>query len=127
MSRVLVRVARYIIFDEATRCSLLKWRSSSRIVREAQGTAKGLFHQPQAERGPQDRQRISSSGVAKSVGEADPATATREHLAELMVGRPGSLHSGEGEANPGQSSCRSSNWRCSMTVPPSPSTACRSR
>ena len=60
------------------------------------------LHHPQAQRGPRGRRRASSScAVGGSPARADPKTATRQELANLMVGRDVELIVPKGPAKPG--------------------------
>lgn len=101
--KVLVRDARYIVFDEPT--AVLTPQEVDeffQIVRELKEDGKGVIfisHKLNEALAIADRIVVLRDG--KSVGEADPKTATREQLAELMVGRPVLLRVNKSDATPG--------------------------
>jgi simple sugar transport system ATP-binding protein len=88
--KVLVRDAKYIIFDEPT--AVLTPQEVDEffeIVRGLKRDGKGvIFISHKLREALEIADRIVVLRDGKSVGEADPATATRGHLAEMMVGRP---------------------------------------
>jgi len=102
--KVLVRNARYIIFDEPT--SVLTPQEVEEffgIVREMKRDGKGvIFISHKLKEALQIADRIVVLRDGRSVGEADPETATQEQLAELMVGRPVELTVAKGPAAPGK-------------------------
>jgi general nucleoside transport system ATP-binding protein len=102
--KVLVRDARYIIFDEPT--AVLTPQEVEEffgIVRGLKRDGKGvIFISHKLSEALKIADRIVVLRDGKSVGEADPATATREQLAEMMVGRPVLLTVDKERANPGQ-------------------------
>jgi simple sugar transport system ATP-binding protein len=101
--KVLVRNARYIIFDEPT--AVL----TPQEVEEFYGILRGLkkdgkgviFISHKLNEALELADRIVVLRDGKSVGEADPATATEEQLAEMMVGRPVDLLVQKESAQPG--------------------------
>jgi len=101
--KVLVRDARYIIFDEPT--AVLTPQEVDeffQIVRELKDDGKGvIFISHKLNEALEIADRIVVLRDGKSVGETDPKTATREQLAELMVGRPVLLRVDKGDATPG--------------------------
>jgi len=102
--KVLVRDARYIIFDEPT--AVLTPQEVDEffeIVRGLKRDGKGvIFISHKLNEALEIADRIVVLRDGKSVGEADPATATREQLAELMVGRPVLLTVDKEKSNPGE-------------------------
>lgn len=88
--KVLVREARYIIFDEPTAVlTPQEVQEFFQIVRGLKEDGKGVIfisHKLNEALTLADRIVVLRDG--KSVGEADPATASKEQLAEMMVGRP---------------------------------------
>jgi general nucleoside transport system ATP-binding protein len=88
--KVLVRDARYIIFDEPT--AVLTPQEVEEffgIVRGLKDDGKGvIFISHKLNEALEIADRIVVLRDGKSVGEADPKTSTREQLAEMMVGRP---------------------------------------
>ena len=102
--KVLVRDARYIIFDEPTAVlTPQEVEEFFEIVRGLKRDGKGvIFISHKLSEALKIADRIVVLRDGKSVGEADPASATREHLAELMVGRPVLLTVEKERAKPGQ-------------------------
>ena len=102
--KVLVRDARYIIFDEPTAVlTPQEVEEFFEIVRGLKRDGKGvIFISHKLSEALKIADRIVVLRDGKSVGEADPATATREQLAEMMVGRPVLLTVDKERANPGQ-------------------------
>jgi simple sugar transport system ATP-binding protein len=102
--KVLVRDARYIIFDEPT--SVLTPQEVAEffeIVRGLKRDGKGVIfisHKLNEALAIADRIVVLRDG--KKVGEADPATTTSKQLAEMMVGRPVMLTVNKEEATPGE-------------------------
>ncbi|MGA7098048.1 MAG: ABC transporter ATP-binding protein [Acidimicrobiia bacterium] len=88
--KVLVRDARYIIFDEPT--AVLTPQEVEEffgIVRGLKEDGKGvIFISHKLNEALEIADRIVVLRDGKLVGEADPKTSTREQLAEMMVGRP---------------------------------------
>ena len=101
--KVLIRDARYIIFDEPTAVlTPQEVEEFFQIVRELKNDGKGvIFISHKLSEAIEIADRIVVLRDGKSVGEADPKTATREELAELMVGRPVMLGVDKEEAVPG--------------------------
>lgn len=101
--KVLVRDARYIIFDEPTAVlTPQEIEDFFRIVRGLKADGKGvIFISHKLHEALEIADRIVVLRDGKTVGEADPDTATREELAELMVGRPVDLMVHKGEASSG--------------------------
>ena len=102
--KVLVRDARYIIFDEPTAVlTPQEVEEFFEIVRGLKRDGKGvIFISHKLSEALKIADRIVVLRDGKSVGEADPASATREQLAEMMVGRPVLLTVDKERANPGQ-------------------------
>lgn len=102
--KVLVRDARYIIFDEPT--SVLTPQEVEeffQIVRGLKHDGKGvIFISHKLNEALEIADRIVVLRDGKNVGEADPAVATRGQLAEMMVGRPVMLTVAKEEANQGE-------------------------
>jgi simple sugar transport system ATP-binding protein len=102
--KVLVRDARYIIFDEPT--AVLTPQEVDeffQIVRGLKADGKGVIfisHKLNEALDLADRIVVLRDG--KSVAEADPTTATEDDLAELMVGRPVDLVVQKESAEPGE-------------------------
>jgi simple sugar transport system ATP-binding protein len=88
--KVLIRDARYIIFDEPTAVlTPQEVEEFFQIVRELKEDGKGvIFISHKLNEALEISDRIVVLRDGKSVGESDPKVATREQLAELMVGRP---------------------------------------
>lgn len=88
--KVLVRDARYIIFDEPTAVlTPQEVEEFFAIVRGLKEDGKGvIFISHKLHEALEIADRIFVLRDGKSVGEADPETATPEQLAEMMVGRP---------------------------------------
>jgi simple sugar transport system ATP-binding protein len=88
--KVLVRDARYIIFDEPT--AVLTPQEVEEffgIVRGLKRDGKGvIFISHKLNEALEIADRIVVLRDGKSVGEVDPKMTTREQLAEMMVGRP---------------------------------------
>ena len=88
--KVLVRDARYIIFDEPT--AVLTPQEVEEffgIVRGLKEDGKGvIFISHKLNEALELADRIVVLRDGKLIGEADPAVATKEQLAEMMVGRP---------------------------------------
>ena len=101
--KVLVRDARYIIFDEPTAVlTPQEVEEFFQIVRELREDGKGvIFISHKLSEALEIADRIVVLRDGKSVGETDPKTVTREQLAELMVGRPVLLRVEKAEATPG--------------------------
>jgi len=101
--KVLIRDARYIIFDEPT--SVL----TPQEVEEFFGIVRGLkedgngviFISHKLNEALELADRIVVLRDGKSVGEADPGTTTEAQLAEMMVGRPVDLLVHKEPADPG--------------------------
>ena len=102
--KVLVRDARYIIFDEPT--AVLTPQEVDEffeIVRGLKQDGRGvIFISHKLNEALEIADRIVVLRDGKSVGEADPATATKEQLAEMMVGRPVLLKVSKEVATPGE-------------------------
>lgn len=102
--KVLIRDARYIIFDEPT--AVLTPQEVDeffQIVRELKEDGKGvIFISHKLNEALEISDRIVVLRDGKSVGETNPKVATREQLAELMVGRPVLLTVDKEPATPGQ-------------------------
>lgn len=102
--KVLVRNARYIIFDEPT--SVLTPQEVEEffgIVREMKADGKGvIFISHKLKEALEIADRVVVLRDGRSVGEADPATATPEELAQMMVGRPVELTVAKGPAVSGE-------------------------
>lgn len=102
--KVLVRNARYIIFDEPT--SVLTPQEVDEffeIVRGLKEDGKGvIFISHKLNEALEIADRIVVLRDGKSVGEADPKSATESQLAELMVGRPVELIVNKGLVEPGE-------------------------
>ncbi|MDX1468904.1 MAG: ABC transporter ATP-binding protein [Acidimicrobiia bacterium] len=88
--KVLVRDARYIIFDEPTAVlTPQEVEEFFRIIRGLKEDGKGvIFISHKLHEALEIADRIAVLRDGRTVGEADPRTATREQLAEMMVGRP---------------------------------------
>ena len=88
--KVLVRDARYIIFDEPT--AVLTPQEVEEffgILRGLKEDGKGvIFISHKLNEALEIADRIVVLRDGKTVGEADPASATQAQLAEMMVGRP---------------------------------------
>jgi len=101
--KVLVRDARYIVFDEPT--AVLTPQEVDEffeIVRGLKRDEKGvIFISHKLNEALEIADRIVVLRDGKTVGEADPKTATREQLAEMMVGRPVILDVVKDQAAPG--------------------------
>jgi simple sugar transport system ATP-binding protein len=101
--KVLMRDARYVIFDEPT--AVLTPQEVEEffgIVRGLKRDGKGvIFISHKLNEALELADRIVVLRDGKLVGEADPATATEEELAEMMVGRPVMLTVDKDEATPG--------------------------
>lgn len=101
--KVLVRDARYIIFDEPT--AVLTPQEVEEfygIIRGLKEDGKGvIFISHKLNEALELADRIVVLRDGKSVGEVDPATATEEQLAEMMVGRPVDLLVQKARAEPG--------------------------
>jgi simple sugar transport system ATP-binding protein len=101
--KVLVRNARYIIFDEPT--AVLTPQEVEEfygIIRGLKEDGKGvIFISHKLNEALELADRIVVLRDGKSVGEVDPATATEEQLAEMMVGRPVDLLVQKESAQPG--------------------------
>jgi simple sugar transport system ATP-binding protein len=102
--KVLVRDARYIIFDEPTAVlTPQEVEEFFEIVRGLKRDGKGvIFISHKLNEALEIADRIAVLRDGKSVGEADPAVATRERLAEMMVGRPVLLTVDKEKAAPGE-------------------------
>ena len=102
--KVLVRDARYIIFDEPTAVlTPQEVEEFFEIVRGLKQDGKGvIFISHKLNEALEIADRIVVLRDGKVVGEADPATATREQLAEMMVGRPVLLKVNKEQARPGE-------------------------
>jgi simple sugar transport system ATP-binding protein len=102
--KVLVRDARYIVFDEPT--AVLTPQEVDEffeIVRGLKQDGRGvIFISHKLNEALEIADRIVVLRDGKSVGEADPATATKEQLAEMMVGRPVLLKVSKEVATPGE-------------------------
>jgi simple sugar transport system ATP-binding protein len=101
--KVLVRDARYIIFDEPTAVlTPQEVEEFFEIVRGLKRDGKGvIFISHKLNEALEIADRIVVLRDGKSVGEADPASTTEEQLAEMMVGRPVMLTVDKDEATPG--------------------------
>ncbi len=101
--KVLVRDAKYIIFDEPTAVlTPQEVEEFFRIVRGLKDDGKGvIFISHKLHEALDIADRIVVLRDGKRVGEADPKTATPEQLAEMMVGRPVDLVVHKGKASPG--------------------------
>ncbi|MGB7859522.1 MAG: ABC transporter ATP-binding protein [Acidimicrobiia bacterium] len=101
--KVLVREARYIIFDEPT--AVLTPQEVDEffgIIRGLSEDGKGvIFISHKLNEALEIADRIVVLRDGKSVGEADPKTATQDQLAEMMVGRPVELVVKKDVAEPG--------------------------
>ncbi|MFZ0625879.1 MAG: ABC transporter ATP-binding protein [Acidimicrobiia bacterium] len=88
--KVLVRNARYIIFDEPTAVlTPQEVEEFFEIVRGLKQDGKGvIFISHKLNEALEIADRIVVLRDGRSVGEANPKTSTRERLAEMMVGRP---------------------------------------
>jgi len=102
--KVLVRDARYIIFDEPT--AVLTPQEVDEffeIVRRLKEDGRGvIFISHKLNEALEIADRIVVLRDGKSVGEADPKAATPERLAQLMVGRPVLLTVDKDEPNVGE-------------------------
>ncbi len=101
--KVLVRDARYIIFDEPT-AALTPQEVDEffSIVRGLKEDGKGLiFISHKLNEALEVADRIVVLRDGKTVGEADPKVATEGQVAELMVGRPVDLVVHKERADPG--------------------------
>jgi simple sugar transport system ATP-binding protein len=102
--KVLVRDARYIVFDEPT--SVLTPQEVAEffeIVRGLKRDGKGvIFISHKLNEALEIADRIVVLRDGETVGEADPKVATREQLAEMMVGRPVMLTVDKEEATPAE-------------------------
>ena len=102
--KVLVRDARYIIFDEPT--AVLTPQEVDEffgIIRGLKEDGKGvIFISHKLNEALELADRIVVLRDGKSVGEADPAIASEEELAEMMVGRPVDLMVHKEKATPGE-------------------------
>ncbi|MEX0863757.1 MAG: ABC transporter ATP-binding protein [Acidimicrobiia bacterium] len=101
--KVLVRDARYIIFDEPTAVlTPQEVEEFFEIVRGLKADGKGvIFISHKLREALEIADRIVVLRDGRSVGEADPATATTEQLAEMMVGRPVLMTVDKEESRPG--------------------------
>jgi simple sugar transport system ATP-binding protein len=101
--KVLVRNARYIIFDEPT--AVLTPQEVDEffgIIRDLKSDGKGvIFISHKLNEALEIADRIVVLRDGKTVGEPDPGTATDDHLAEMMVGRPVDLVVNKEIAEPG--------------------------
>jgi simple sugar transport system ATP-binding protein len=101
--KVLLRDARYVIFDEPT--AVLTPQEVEEffgIVRGLKRDGKGVvFISHKLNEALELADRIVVLRDGKLVGEADPVTATEEELAEMMVGRPVMLTVDKDVATPG--------------------------
>ncbi len=101
--KVLVRDARYIIFDEPT--AVLTPQEVEEfygIIRGLKEDGKGvIFITHKLNEALELADRIVVLRDGKSVGEVDPPTVTEEQLAEMMVGRPVDLLVQKESAQPG--------------------------
>jgi general nucleoside transport system ATP-binding protein len=101
--KVLLREARYIIFDEPTAVlTPQEVEEFFEIVRSLADAGKGVIfisHKLKEAIAIADRIVVLRGG--KAVGEADPADATPGQLAEMMVGRPVLLTVEKGRPAPG--------------------------
>ncbi len=102
--KVLIREARYIIFDEPT--AVLTPQEVEEffgIVRGLREDGKGvIFISHKLNEALEIADRIMVLRDGKSVGEADPAEVSQEQLAEMMVGRPVDLLVHKEAASPGE-------------------------
>jgi len=100
--KVLIRDARYIIFDEPT--AVLTPQEVEEffgIVRGLKEDGRGvIFISHKLDEALEIADRIVVLRDGKSVGEVDPSNTTKEQLAELMVGRPVDLVVHKEEAEP---------------------------
>ncbi len=101
--KVLVRDARFIIFDEPTAVlTPQEVEEFFRIIRGLSEDGKGvIFISHKLHEALEIADRIVVLRDGKSVGEADPKQATPASLAELMVGRPVDLVVHKEPASPG--------------------------
>jgi general nucleoside transport system ATP-binding protein len=101
--KVLARNARYIFFDEPT--AVLTPQEVAeffQIVRGLKDDGKGvIFISHKLKEALEIADRIVVLRDGKAVGEVDPTTASKNQLAELMVGRPVSLTVEKSDAEPG--------------------------
>jgi len=88
--KVLVRDARYIIFDEPTAVlTPQEVEEFFEIVRGLKDDGKGvIFISHKLDEALEIADRIVVLRDGRSIGEVSPASATKELLAEMMVGRP---------------------------------------
>lgn len=102
--KVLIRDARYIVFDEPTAVlTPQEVEEFFEIVRGLKQDGKGvIFISHKLNEALEIADRIVVLRDGRTVGEADPATATSEQLAEMMVGRPVLLRVDKGPAQPGE-------------------------
>ncbi len=102
--KVLVREARYIIFDEPTAVlTPQEVEEFSGILRNLKDDGRGvIFISHKLNEALEIADRIVVLRDGKSVGEADPKTATQEQLAQMMVGRPVDLVVHKDKAAPGE-------------------------
>lgn len=102
--KVLVRNARYIIFDEPTAVlTPQEVEEFFAIVRGLKADGKGvIFISHKLNEALEIADRIVVLRDGKTVGEADPKTATENQLAEMMVGRPVELVVNKGLADTGE-------------------------
>jgi len=102
--KVLVRDARYIVFDEPT--AVLTPQEVDEFFEIVHGLKRDgrgvIFISHKLNEALEIADRIVVLRDGKSVGEADPATATKEQLAEMMVGRPVLLKVSKEVATPGK-------------------------
>jgi ABC-type uncharacterized transport system ATPase subunit len=100
--KVLIRDARYVIFDEPT--AVLTPQEVEEffgIVRGLKEDGRGvIFISHKLDEALELADRIVVLRDGKSVGEADPRTSSKEHLAEMMVGRPVDLVVRKEESQP---------------------------
>ncbi len=101
--KVLVREAKYIIFDEPTAVlTPQEVEEFFRIVRGLKEADKGvIFISHKLHESLEIADRIVVLRDGQSVGEADPKEATPASLAEMMVGRPVDLIVHKESADPG--------------------------
>jgi simple sugar transport system ATP-binding protein len=101
--KVLVRDARYIVFDEPTAVlTPQEVEEFFEIVRGLKRDGKGvIFISHKLHEALEVADRIVVLRDGKTVGEADPTTTTTEQLAEMMVGRPVLMTVEKGESTPG--------------------------
>lgn len=102
--KVLVRNAKYVIFDEPTAVlTPQEVEEFFSIVEGLKEDGKGIiFISHKLNESLEIADRIVVLRDGKSVGEADPRTVTEEQLAEMMVGRPVDLEVQRETAEPGE-------------------------